>query len=319
MRFKKLKTILLSSVMALSVGCAKTEIAGEVEDKKVITLVLDKGGVNDQSFNQSAWKGALKASEELNVEVKYLESNTDSDYIANIETAIENSDLIIGVGFNLSEPIRQSAENYPNQQFAIIDGSYEEIPTNITPILFDEEGAGYLAGLAAAGTLKDTKEYGLIGGFEIPAIVNYANGFEKGIKEVNKDNKLHIQYANSFSDSAKGKAIANQMLNNGIECIMAAAGGVNNGAYEACKEAKKYAIGVDMEQSYIDPNTIITSAIKRVDIGVYKTIEELVNGSLKGGEASIYDMTNGGVDCEITNMLSKEAIEKVNSIKENLK
>ena len=115
--FKKIKLLLLAGVISIvSVGCsskAKEEVV-EVDDITKITLVLDEGGVNDQSFNQSAWEGALKAKEELGVEVSYIEAKQESDYATNIETAIDQeSDLIIGVGFKLADAIREAAENYP--------------------------------------------------------------------------------------------------------------------------------------------------------------------------------------------------------------
>ena len=125
--FKKIKSLLLVTLVVGStvVGCSKTTVE---DDKIKVTLVLDEGGVNDQSFNQSAWEGALKAKDVYGVEVNYMEAKQESDYATNIETAIDlESDLIIGVGFNLSKAIEDAAKSYPNQQFAIVDGSFEEI------------------------------------------------------------------------------------------------------------------------------------------------------------------------------------------------
>ena len=268
---------LFTALILMLTGCSinnKTLEKSQKNEDVLVTLILDKGGVNDGSFNESAWSGAERASKELGIEVKYLESNTDADYVQNIETAIDlESDLIIGVGFNLSKAIEDAAKSYPKQQFAIVDGSFEEIPSNVTPIVFDEKEAGYLAGIVVAKTVQsDSNKFGFIGGFEVPAVINYRDGFEKGLLEVNPNATLLTQYA----------------------------------------------VAVDMAQSYISPNTILTSAIKKVDVGVTETIKSYVDGNLKGGVNITYSMKNDGVDYEKTELLSDETINYVESIKEAL-
>lgn len=314
------KTVkMLAPIMAFSLmltGCgskAKEDGVSKTSANKdvLVTLVLDKGGINDGSFNESAWNGAEKASKELGVEVKYLESNTDADYIQNIETAIDmESDLVIGVGFNLSNAIEEAAKNYPEQKFAIIDGDYEYIPKNVTPILFDEKEAGYLAGIVTAKTLTDMNKFGFVGGFEIPAVVNYKEGFEMGLKEVNPNASLSVIYANSFSDASKGRVITEQFISDGVGCVMAAAGAVNNGVYEVCKEKGKYAVAVDMAQSNVAPDVILTSAIKKVDVGVFESVKSYLDGKLEGGVNVTYTQ---GVGYEKTSLMSDEAIEYVES------
>ena len=310
--FKKIKSLLLVTLLVggTAVGCGKADTTKQ-DDRKLVTLVLDKGGVQDGSFNESAWNGALKAEEDLGVEVKYLESNTDADYKQNIETAIDmDSDLIIGIGFNLSQAIEEAAEAYPEQEFAIIDGSFEEVPENVTPIAFNEKEAGYLAGLATGKSI-DSNKFGFIGGFEVPAVVNYKEGFEQGLKEANPNAELFVQYANSFTDAAKGRVIAEQMISQGAEVIMSAGGGVNTGCYEVCKEKGKYAVAVDMAQSHIVPEAILTSAIKKVDVGVTDTIKNYIEGNLKGGSSLTYSIENDGVGYEKTNLLSDEVVKYV--------
>jgi len=312
----KKKILTLATVVAVGalglVGCSKDKNEVVKKDIKNIVLVLDKGGVNDGSFNELAWKGAMRANEELDVEVKYLESNTDLDYSQNIETAIDmGSDLIIGVGFNLSQAIESAALSYPEQQFAIVDGSFEEIPSNVTPITFNEKEAGYLAGLAVGKTVGSNK-FGFVGGFEVPAVINYKEGFEQGLKEANPNATLLTQYANSFTDASKGRIIADQMIRQGISTICTAGGGVNTGVYEVCSEKGKYAVAVDMAQNYISPNTILTSAIKKVDIGIYQTIREYTTGDLKGGVSYVYNISNDGVGYEDTKHLTDEVRKFIN-------
>lgn len=310
---KKIKVLFLSAAITLTsmalVGCGSSENINN--DKMKVTLILDEGGVNDQSFNESAWSGALAAEKKYGVEVSYIESKQESEYLANIESAIDlDSDLIIGVGFKLTDAILEASLAYPEQKFAIIDGTYDEIPSNVQSILFNEEQAGYSVGLIAAEMTK-TNNIGFIGGFDVPSVNKFLIGFEKAIKEVNSDVTVTSQYANSFTDAAKGKAMSEQMINSGVDIIFSAAGGVNMGVFEATRENGKYAIGVDMPSSYISPDTIITSALKNVGTGVEQTVKDIVDGEFKGGQATIFDLSNNGVGFEKTNLLSAELIERI--------
>ena len=302
-------TILTVGAMSLA-GCSKEKVKKEAEPFK-ISLILTEGGANDQSFNQSSLEGAMRASEKYGVEVTYLESKQKSDYISNIETAVDDSDLIIGVGYEMSEAIKEAAEAYPEQNFAIVDGSFEEIPKNVRPILFNEQEAGYSVGLIA-GKMTNTNKLSFIGGMNIPSVKGFAIGFEQGAKEVNPDIEVVEQYANSFTDAAKGRAMSQQMVNNGVDIIFTAGGGVNNGVYETAKDRNIKAIGVDMPCNYIEPEYIITSALKRVDVGVELTIKDLVEGNFSGGQAQVYDLSNQGVGYEDTTHITDEVREFVN-------
>ena len=317
--FKKLKIIGLSLILAVGIfGCSKTDTSVENDTMK-ICLILDEGGVNDRSFNESAWSGALASKEKYGVEVSYIESKSESEYLQNVESAIDkDSDLIIGVGFKLTDTIKEASESYPNQKFAIIDGSYENTPSNVTSILFDEAGAGYSVGLIAS-QMTESNVVGFIGGMEIPSVDGFKIGFKEAIEEEEKDIKVLTQYANSFTDSAKGKAIAQQMISQGADIIFSAGGGVNSGVWEACNEAGIKAIGVDMPSNQFAPNTIITSALKNIGTGLEITIKDLVEGKFKGGEATIYDLSSGGVGYEVTEHLSNELIEYVDNKLESKK
>jgi basic membrane protein A len=318
MKLKRLSRIfLLASSLSLMIGCANTEKV-DVEEKYKVGLVLSVGGVNDESFNQSAWEGALRAEEEYeNVEVTYLESNGEADYTPNIETLIDmDMDLIVGVGFQVADSVKEAAETYPNQTFAMIDSSYdegEEIPSNVRPILFNEEQAGYLTGLIA-GKMTKTNTVSWIGGFDIPSCTPFYTGYEKGAKEANPNVKVLKQYINSFTDAAKGKVAAQQMIANGSDIIFMATGGGNMGIIEAIKEANGVkGIGVDMPMSYLAKDYIITSALKNVGEGLKLTIKDYIEGNFNGGNEVKYDLSNGGVGYEITDHLSQDLIKYVDS------
>ena len=319
MKLKRLSRIfLLASSLSLMIGCANTEKVGEAEEKYKVGLVLSVGGVNDESFNQSAWEGALRAEEEYeNVEVTYLESNGEADYTPNIETLIDmDMDLIVGVGFQVADSVKEAAETYPNQTFAMIDSSYDEgqeIPSNVRPILFNEEQAGYLTGLIA-GEMTKTNTVSWIGGFDIPSCTPFYTGYEKGAKEANPNVKVLKQYINSFTDAAKGKVAAQQMIANGSDIIFMATGGGNTGIIEAIKEANGVkGIGVDMPMSYLAKDYIITSALKNVGEGLKLTIKDYIEGNFNGGNEVKYDLSNGGVGYEVTDHLSEDLIKYVDS------
>ncbi|WP_455540104.1 BMP family lipoprotein [Terrisporobacter sp.] len=324
MKLKKLVTLTMVGIISTSIltGCkSSSEGAESGEDKLTVAMITDVAGVNDQSYNQSAWEGLQRAEKELGVKIKYLESKQDSDYTTNLETlADEEVDLIIGVGSKLGPTIEEGAKNYPEQKFAIIDETYEEIPSNVKSVLFDAEQSSYLVGLIA-GKMSETKNVGFIGGLDIPVINTFKYGYMAGVKAADKSCEIQTQYANSFTDQAKGKAIASQMMSKSADTIFIAGGDVGTGAMEAIKEAGKYGIGVDRDQSDLAPKNVLTSAIKRVDVGMYETIKELVDGKFQGGISATYGLKENGIGIADTtsNLVPQDIMELVNKQVEKLK
>ncbi|MGL6105901.1 BMP family lipoprotein [Romboutsia sp.] len=319
MKLKKVVAILASMVMCTSLvtGCSSKP---KEEKKLSIGIVLGEGSVNDQSFNQSTWEGLQQAKKDFRINVKYLESKQESDYIQNIETLVdEGTDLIIGVGYQLKPAIEKSAGHYPDMNFAILDETYEKIPANVIPVVFKEQEAAYLTGIIAAKMTK-TNNVGFIGGLPAPGVVKYHYGYKYGVESTNKDVKVHEQYANTFTDQAKGKAIAKQMYASNVDIILSAAGDSGTGAIEAAKENNQYAIGADRDQSDLAPKNIITSALKKLNVASYDLAKMLVEGNFKGGTEKVYGLKEGAVGLpentkdhvpqEILDYVNKEA-EKV--------
>lgn len=295
MKFKKLMAVTASVVLSASLltGCSSKK--EESADKLSVGIVLGEGSINDQSFNQSTWEGLKKAEKDFGIHVKYLESKQESDYIQNIETLVdEDMDLIIGVGYQLKDSIKDAAGSYPDQKFALMDETYDKIPENVVPVTFKEQEAAYLAGVIAANMTK-TKNVGFIGGLPAPGVVKYQYGFKYGVESANKDVKVSEQYANSFSDQAKGKSIAKQMYAGNVDLILSAAGDAGTGAIEAAKENNKLAIGADRDQSDLAPENVITSAIKKLNVASYDLAKELVEGKYKGGVEKVYGLKEGAV------------------------
>ena len=313
MTLKKLTTLAMATVVSASllVGCSGNNESAE-NDKITVAMITDVAGVNDQSFNQTAWEGLQQAEKELGVEVKYLESKQDSDYATNIETLVdEDVDLILGVGMKLSDAIKEGAELYPDQNFVIVDEELTDI-SNVKSILFNAQESAYLAGLVAGKTTK-TDNVGFIGGMQLPTVDTFKYGFMAGVKAVNPDATIQVQYANSFTDQAKGKAIANQMYSNGADIVFTCGGDVGTGSIEAAKENGKFAIGVDRDQSDLAPENVLTSAIKRVDVGVYETVKAYLDGTFEGGTTTIYGLEDNAVGIPDTtkNLVSQEILDLV--------
>lgn len=262
-----------------------------------VGMVTDVGGVNDQSFNQSAWEGLQKAKKELGVKVSYQESKQDADYIGNLETLYDSgNDLIWGIGFKMADVILKAAKQNPKQKYAIVDYSFgEKTPPNVLGVMFKAEEGAFLAGYIAAKMTK-TKSIGFIGGMSVPIIHAFQYGYKAGAKYANKKITILEQYSESFTDAAKGKAIANQMISKNADVVFHAAGAVGDGVIEATKEKNKMAIGVDRDQNYLAPKNVITSSMKRVDNAIFQVISDFKKGIFKGGTTQNFGLHDGAVD-----------------------
>lgn len=296
---------------------AMPQMVAAADDEFKIGLITDVGGVNDGSFNQSAWEGLEKAGEELGVEVNYLESATDADYQPNMETFVdEDYDLIISVGYMLADATREAAEANPDTKFAIIDDSSIDLP-NVTSLMFKAEQASYLVGYVAGLTTK-TNNIGFVVGMTNETMNQFGYGYCAGAIDANPDITVQQFNANSFADSATGKTMANTAITNGADIVFQAAGATGLGVIEACQEAGVYAIGVDSDQSSIAPKTVLTSAMKRVDNAVYDAVQELIDDKLEGG-VQTFDLAAGGVDIAPSqDLISDDVIKAVDEVKEKI-
>ncbi|WP_297135952.1 BMP family lipoprotein [Terrisporobacter sp.] len=317
MTLKKILCLMTSMIMTLSllVGCSTNKKAEQKNTLKV-TMVTSVGGVTDNSFNQSAWEGLQKAKKDFGVNVSYIESKQEADYATNLETAVEgNNDLILATGFPMQQALLDAAKNYPDQKFAIVDVDYgEETPDNVICITFNENQSGYVVGLVA-GKMTKTNVVGFVGGMNNVVVKRFQVGYEAGVKAANPNAKVLAQYVNSFTDSAKGKSIATQMYKNNADIIFAAAGDSGLGVLECAKENGKLAIGVDRDQNDIAPDNIITSAMKKVDKGVYGVVKSLNEGKFDGGQVLVLGLKENaiGLAPSTDKNVSKEVIDFVNA------
>jgi basic membrane protein A len=320
-----LSVLVLLTVQLFLVNCQKKETLAAASTAQAgasvvkVGLVTDVGGVNDQSFNQSAWEGLQRIRDEKGINVRYIESRDESNYAPNIETFVdEKYDLVWGVGFMLGDAFAQAGKDYPNQQFAIVDYAYssDQVPNNnVTGVVFSAEECSFLVGYIA-GKVTKTNKVGHINGIASPTMESFAVGYYAGVLTANPNIQIMGQYSGSFGDPAAGKAIANQYFADGADIIYSAAGATGNGAIEAAREQNKWAIGVDMDQNYIAPNNVLTSALKRVDNALYDVSDMTRQGTLKGGSTLLYNLKNNGVGYSTTgNHIPQDVITEVEAIK----
>ena len=283
-----------------------------------IGMVTDVGGVNDGSFNQSAWEGLQRAGEAFGCEVKYIESKGDADYVPNIESFLdEDYDLIVCVGYMMADAVRDAAELYPDQKFAIIDDASNADLDNVTCMMFEQEQASYLVGLAA-GYTTESNIVGFVTGAANETMNSFGYGYCAGVLDANPDATILQYNANNFGDASGGKTAVNTMVTKGADVVFHAAGGTGIGVIDGCKENKIWAIGVDSDQSPLAPETILTSALKRVDNACYDATKKTILGTLEGG-VETYDLAAGGVDiAPTTDNLSKEVLEKIEKAKKDI-
>ena len=293
---KKVLAAVLSLSMILSTGVVA--MADETKDPSEVKVgvITDVGGVNDGSFNQSAWEGLTRANEELGITTNYLESHTDSDYIPNLETFIdEEYDLIICIGYQLADAMREEAEANPDQKFAIVDDATCADLDNVTCLMFEQAQASYLVGYVAGLTTK-SNTIGFVLGMSTGVMNQFGYGYCAGALDANPDIKIA----------------------DGADVIFHAAGATGLGVIDACKEAGIWAIGVDSDQSVVAPDTILTSAMKRVDNACYDEAKEILEGGFTQG-IQTFTLADGGVDiAPTTDNIDPEVLKKVDEVKEKI-
>ncbi|MCW2635128.1 MAG: Surface lipoprotein [Blastococcus sp.] len=255
-------------------------------------LVTDVGTVTDGSFNQFAYEGLKAAEKCFGIKTDFIETANQADYNNNLTTILSSKpDVVISTGFLLADATLTFATKNPDTKFVGIDQFQASYPDNYVGILFREDQGGYLAG-ALAGLLTESNTIGVVAGREdVPPVVRYVNGYEAGAKSVNPDIQVLKVYNSSFDDPAKGASDATQMLGEGADVIFGAGGITGSGGVRAAAEAGSWAIGVDQDQyatifgsgSAKGADRIASSAVKRVDLGVFSQIAAAIRGDFKGG------------------------------------
>ena len=295
------------------------------ENAVSVAMVTDTGGVDDKSFNQSAWKGiqdygaanGLEKGEGFDV----LESTDASEYEANLNRLVRRDfNVVYGIGYLLKDAIETIAKQNPDTKFALVDE--ESDVANVASIMFKEQEGAFLVGAAAALMTKSGK-IGFVGGMDIPVISRFHAGFVAGVAAVNPDIVVDVQYTGDFDKAENGKAAANRMYSTGVDIIFHAAGGSGNGVFSEAKERKSanpdeyiWVIGVDSDQyeegQIGDHNITLTSMLKRVDLAVKNIAELAEKGEFPGGEITRYGLADDGIAlADSHGAIPKEVLDKV--------
>lgn len=275
--------------------------------------VTDTGGIDDNSFNQTAWKGVQDAQAKLGIEGRFLESQAETDYEANINSLLGGQcDLIITVGFLLGDATQKAAQANPDQKFSIVDFAYDPPIPNVVGQVYATDEAAFLAGYLAAGMTK-TGVLGVFGGINIPPVTIFMDGFAYGVDYYNKQKGTSVTvlgwdpakreglFTNNFESLDDGRAFAQNLYDEGADIVLPVAGPVGLGSAALADELgvdKLKIIGVDADLYFTDPekkHVYLTSITKRMDATVMQVIESAMNGSFQGG-VIVGSLANGGVD-----------------------
>jgi basic membrane protein A len=299
----------------LNTGNAALVLAASTATAAAFTAcqVTDTGGIDDNSFNQTAWKGVQDAEAELGVTGRFLESQAETDYEANINSLLGGScDVIVTVGFLLGDATKTAAEQNPDQKFSIVDFAYDPPIPNVLGQVYATDEAAFLAGYLAAGVTQ-SGVLGVFGGINIPPVTIFMDGFYHGVAYFNDQKGTTVSvlgwdpesreglFTNNFESLDDGRAFAQNLYDEGADIVLPVAGPVGLGSAALADELgtdKLKIIGVDADLYFTDPakqHVYLTSITKRMDATVLQVIKSAMEGTFEGG-VLVGSLANGGVD-----------------------
>jgi len=281
-------------------------------------VIFDMGGKFDKSFNEAAYNGAERWKKEsgkayLDFEV----ANEAQREQAMRRMADKGANPVIGIGFSQGSALEKVSKDYPKLQFAIIDSVVKQ--PNVESIVFKEQEGSFLVGMMAALASK-TGKVGFIGGMDIPLIRRFQCGYEQGAKYANPKAEVTANMTGTtptaWNDPTRGAELAKAQFAKGVDVIFAAAGGTGTGVYQAAKDGGKFAIGVDSNQNHLQPGTMLTSMVKRVDVAVYNAAKKTTPG------VTVLGLKEGGVDYAMdqhnAKLVSADMKKKVDAAKADI-
>lgn len=304
MRTRKISTAFMASIamsaMVVGMTTPPAMAASSSHASFKVGLVTDVGGLNDHSFNHLAYVGLQDAEKKYGITGKVVQSTDASNYIPNLTAfASQGYQLVIAVGYLMEGAVKTLSKKYPHTKFLIID---DVVPgKNVVSALFNTEQCGFLVGAMAElmnkqklPQINGKNTVGVIGGVNIPPVASYMAGFIAGVHKIDPKAKVLVNWANSFTDPATGTELANQQISQGADVVFPVAGGTGNGVISAAKQHNVFAIGVDANQNYLAPTTVMTSALKAVDVATETVIAQALTGKFKGG-VELFNLKNNGV------------------------
>jgi len=326
-------TALLLLLVALAVaGCGGSDDEGAGTTPTTpatkplkVGLITDLGQLDDNGFNELAFKGLKRAQSELGVTGRVLESASAADYVPNMSSlARQDYDLIIGVGFAQGDAIGKAAKRYPKTKFAIIDVDQAFVPgkpKNVQGLLFREEEAGYLVGFLAGLQEKarpGPDKISAVGGFKEPPVDRFIAGYKAGAEKASPGISVRWDYSQNWDDQAKCKELALNQIAAGSGVVFQVAGECGLGALNAAGERGRWGIGVDADQSFLGKH-VLTSAQKGVDAAVFLTIKSILDGTWKGGRNATYGLKEDGVGFgKVSALVPVEDVDDMRKIKREI-
>ena len=308
---------------AASTTTAATETEADAPIK--VGLITDLGQLDDNGFNELAFRGLTRAEEELGIEGRVVESASAADYIPNMTSlARQDYDLIIGVGFAQGDAVGKVAQRFPETNFAIIDVDQAFVPgkpPNVQGLLFREEEVGYLVGYLA-GLVEKRRDgddvISAVGGMKEPPVDRFIAGYFAGAEKAAPGISLIHDYSQDWGDQAKCKELALNQIARGSNVIFQVAGGCGLGALNAAGERDRWGIGVDADQSSLGPH-ILTSAQKGVDAAVFLTIQAVQDGTWEGGGNATFGLKEDGVGLgTVSPNVAAEDVDQVEAIQQQI-
>jgi basic membrane protein A len=306
-RASALAALAVVAVLAAGCGGGSDQSAGGTTDststsasRLKVGLVADAGQLNDNGFNELAYKGLKRAEQQLGIAGRVVEASSAADYVPNMTSlARQGYDLVIGVGYAQGDAIAAAAKRFPNTNFAIVDVDQATLkgkPGNVQGLLFREQQVGYLVGYLAALEAKraGATSISAVGGFKEPPVDRYIAGYRAGAEAAVPGTKVTWGYSQDWEDQAKCKELALNQIAAGSKVVFQVAGGCGLGALSAAKDEKVWGIGVDADQSFLGPH-VLTSALKGVDSAVFLTIKSLQDGTFTGGKSVVFGIDQDGV------------------------
>ena len=248
-------------------------------------VVFDMGGKFDKSFNQGVYDGVERFKEETGTEYREFEVTNETQREQAIRRmAQRGADPILGIGFAQADPLAAVAEEFPDTRFTLIDGVVD-LP-NVQSIVFKEHEGSFLVGMMAA-MASESGQVGFVGGMDIPLIRRFACGYEQGVKHADASTDVIQNMTGTtpaaWNDPGRGSELAKGQFDRGVDVVYAAAGGTGVGVYQAAADGEELAIGVDSNQNYLHPGTMLTSMLKRVDVAAYDTFKSAADGTWEPG------------------------------------
>lgn len=298
--------------------------AGLAQDEPVrVAMVTSESGLGDRSFNDMMLEGMKKAETDFGIEYSTIQPRSISEFKSTLVRAASSKsfDIIIGSSFDMIDPMTEVAALFPEQKFGLVDVGPDPIAPNVESTVTKDWEGSFLVG-AIAAEKSETDTIGFVGGKDIPIIHRFFIGYYYGAKMMNPDINVLESYSGTFTDPATGKEYTLALVDQGSDINFAVAGATSAGVIDAAKSSDTFAIGVDSNQNYLAPGSVLTSMVKRVDTQAYDMIKDVVEGTFEGGQVTQYGLKEGGVDFAMDEhnqgLISDDVLAKVNNLREKV-